>query len=147
MANTNDVPANFTKITPPLQMRIGKVASYALYVWVTIGLVSLGLRVFLLLFSANPSAPFVDFIYRVSADYLAPFRDIFPPRPIGETGYFDVAAVFAIFIYLILTWLVTALIAYVQQKIDQHDAEQRQLLAHEQSTDARSAKRTARSSN
>lgn len=115
-------------------MRVSKVAGYALYVWVTIGLVSLGARVFLLLFSANREAPFVDFIYRLSADYLAPFRGIFPPHSVGETGYLDVAALFAIFMYLIVLWLTTSLIKYVQDKIDQHDREQRKLIAHERAS-------------
>lgn len=121
-------------------MRISKVASYALYVWVTIGLVSLAARVFLLLFSANRATPFVDFVYRLSSDYLAPFRGIFPPHPIGETGYLDVAALFAIFIYLIVLWLVTSLIRYVQEKIDSHDREQRKIIAYEQSDEKEAAK-------
>lgn len=113
-------------------MRISKIASYALYVWVSIGLVSLGIRVFFLLFSASPSAPFVDFIYRLSSDYLAPFRGIFPPHPIGETGYLDIAALFAIFMYLIVAWLTSALIKYIQEKIDAHDREQRKMIDYEQ---------------
>lgn len=128
---SKQLPAELAEVTTPLQMRVSKVAGYALYVWVTIGLVSLGARVFLLLFSANREAPFVDFIYRLSGDYLAPFRGIFPPHSIGETGYLDVAALFAIFMYLIVLWLTTSLIKYVQDKIDQHDREQRKLIAHE----------------
>lgn len=142
----NKLPAELAEVTPPIQMRISKLASYALYVWVTIGLVSLGIRVFFLLFSASKEAPFVDFIYRLSADYLAPFRGIFPPHPIGDTGYLDVAALFAIFMYLIALWLVTALIKYVQEKIDTHDREQRTILAYEQATAAKpeAAKTTER---
>lgn len=128
---SKQLPAELAEVTTPLQMRVSKVAGYALYVWVTIGLVSLGARVFLLLFSANREAPFVDFIYRLSADYLAPFRGIFPPHSVGETGYLDVAALFAIFMYLIVLWITTSLIKYVQDKIDQHDREQRKLIAHE----------------
>ena len=126
------LPPELAEVTPPVQMRISKIASYALYVWVSIGLVSLGMRVFFLLFSANRDAPFVDFIYRLSSDYLAPFRGIFPPHPIGETGYLDIAALFAIFMYLIVVWLTTALIRYIQEKIDSHDLEQRKLIAYEQ---------------
>lgn len=127
-----ELPAELVEVTPPIQMRISKIASYALYAWVSIGLVSLGIRVFFLLFSANREAPFVDFIYRLSSDYLAPFRGIFPPHPIGEAGYLDVAALFAIFMYLIVAWLVTSLISYVQEKIDAHDTEQRKRITYEQ---------------
>lgn len=131
-----ELPAELVDVTPPIQMRISKVASYALYVWVTIGIISLGIRVFFLLFSANPAAPFVNFIYKLSSDYLAPFRGIFPPHPVGETGYLDVAALFAIFMYLIVLWLVTSVIKYVQEKIDEHDSEQRKIIAYEQSKNA-----------
>jgi uncharacterized protein YggT (Ycf19 family) len=136
LQSKKELPAELAEVTPPIQMRISKVASYALYTWVSIGLVSLGIRVFLLLFSANREAPFVDFIYRLSADYLAPFRGIFPPHSVGETGYLDVAALFAIFIYLIVAWLVTALIKYIQEKIDAHDREERKRIAYEQSVEA-----------
>lgn len=127
-----ELPADLAEITPPLQLRISKIASYALYVWVSIGLVALGIRVFFLLFSASREAPFVNFVYRLSSDYLAPFRGIFPPHPVGETGYLDVAALFAIFMYLIAVWLIAALIKYIQEKIDAHDLEQRKLIAYEQ---------------
>ena len=135
--SSKELPAELTEIIPPIQMRISKIASYALYVWVSIGLISLGIRVFFLLFSASMTAPFVDFIYRLSSDYLAPFRGIFPPHPIGETGYLDIAALFAIFMYLIVAWLTGALIKYIQDKIDTHELEQRKLIAYEQATAAK----------
>ena len=132
MPANNDLPAELVDIKPPLHMRIGKIASYVLYAWVAIGLVSLGTRMFLLLFSANPNTPFVNFVYRVSSDYLEPFRGIFPPRTVGETGYLDVAALFAIFMYLIVAWLVSVLIAYVETKIARYSEEERKRIAYEQ---------------
>lgn len=136
---STELPPELAEVTPPVRMRISKVASYALYVWVIVGLISLGTRVFLLLFSANREAPFVDFVYRLSADYLAPFRGIFPPHGVGDTGYLDVAALFAIFIYLIVMWLVSSLITYVQDKIDTHDREQRKIIAYEQAREKETA--------
>lgn len=127
-----ELPAELVEVTPPFQMRISKIASWVLYAWAMIGIVALSVRVFFLLFSANTTAPFVDFIYRLSSDYLAPFRGIFPPHAVGETGYLDIAALFAIFIYLVLVWLLSSLIKYIQGKIDQHDREQRRLIAHKQ---------------
>lgn len=102
----------------PGYLKVSKIGAYILYAWVIAGVISLALRVFLLLFSANPTTPFVDFIYRISTDYLSPFRGIFPPRPVGETGYLDVAALFAIIVYLFIMWGFSALIEYVQNKID-----------------------------
>lgn len=112
------------QVQVPGYLRLSKIIAYIMYVWVIIGVVSLTLRVLLLLLSANPAAGFVDFVYRISADYLGPFRGIFPSRPVGETGYLDVAAVFAIVVYLFVLWGFSSLVNYVQFKIDQSTHEQ-----------------------
>lgn len=128
--------SNDQQVKIPGYLRISKIIAYILYVWVLIGVISLTLRVFLLVFSANPNTPFVQFVYKTSADYLDPFRGIFPSKPVSETGYFDVAAVFAIIIYLFIMWGFSALISYVQNKIDISRAEQEKqvLLASRQTT-------------
>lgn len=115
---------NDNKIVIPGYLRVSKIVAYIMYAWVLIGVVTLGLRIFLLAFSANPTTPFVEFIYRTSSDYLNPFRGIFEPKSIGETGYFDVAAMFAIIIYLLVMWAFSALIGYIQFKIDVSRKEQ-----------------------
>lgn len=109
---------NTRRIEIPAYLKVSKVIAYVLYAWIGVAVVSLLLRVFLLLFSANPDAPFVDFIYRVSADYLQPFRGIFPPKTIGDSGYLDVAALFAIIVYLFVMWGFAALISHIQYRID-----------------------------
>lgn len=105
-------------IVVPSYLTINKIIAYVLYVWVIFGVITLMLRVFLLAFSANAETPFVRFIYNTSTDYLSPFRGIFPSKSIGSTGYFDVAAVFAIIIYLFVMWGFSTLINYIQYKID-----------------------------
>ena len=97
-----------------------------MYAWVILGMLVIVLRVFLLAFSANLSAPFAKFIYHTSNDYLEPFRGIFPPRHIGETGYLDVAALFAIIIYLFVAWLFSSLVIYIQNKIDSSIKDQKE---------------------
>ncbi len=104
----------------PLYLSIGKVITYAMYIWVLFGIIVLGLRVFLLAFSANQGVPFVDFIYETSASFLQPFRGIFPPKTVGETGYLDVAAIFAMIIYGLIGWGFSALVCYIQEKIDSY---------------------------
>lgn len=129
--------ASSRDITIPTHLRVSKIIVYIMYVWVFIGIATLGLRLFLLAFSANAAAPFVDFIYRTSAQYLQPFRGIFPPRQLGETGYFDVAALFAIVMYLLVAWGFSALITYVQNRIDVEVAlqeEELKLIASEEDT-------------
>src|SRR5262245_12113370 len=105
------------KIQIPAYLKIGKVISYALYAWVIFGIIMLGIRVFLLAFSANPTTPFVNFVYETSNTFLQPFRGIFPPKSIGETGYLDVASLFAMIMYALLAWVFSAIINYIQHKI------------------------------
>lgn len=111
-----------SKVKVPAYLTIGKVITYAMYAWVLFGIIVLGLRVFLLAFSANASTPFVNFVYNTSATFLQPFRGIFPPKAIGETGYLDVAALFAIIIYALVGWGFSALTHYIQSKINDYKA-------------------------
>lgn len=112
------------QVSIPAYLQVSKIIAYLLYVWVIIGVISLVLRVFLLAFSANASTPFVEFIYRTSADYLQPFRGIFPAKEIGQTGYLDVAALFAVIVYLFVMWGFSSLIQYLQHRIDVSKVEQ-----------------------
>lgn len=102
----------------PGYLSVSRIVAYIVYAWAFVAAILLTLRVFMLAFSANVNTPFVEFVYRTSADYMAPFRDIFPVKPVGETGYFDVAALFAIIMYLLLAWLISSLIRLIQFKID-----------------------------
>ncbi|MFZ1361192.1 MAG: hypothetical protein WAS27_04170 [Candidatus Saccharimonadales bacterium] len=133
------VPPIREEITAPSYLRLSKVIAYLLYAWVTVGVIVLGLRVFLLAFSANATTPFVQFIYNTSADYLAPFRGIFSSRPLGETGYFDVAAIFAVVMYLLLSWGISSLVNYIQYKIDANKLEQKQRIRELENAEARAA--------
>ena len=114
----------------PRRLTIGNIVVRLFYAWVIFGLIVLSLRVFLLAFSASKEAPFVTFIYQTSDRYLEPFRGIFAGREVGETGYFDVSALFAIIMYLFVAWGVMSLIAYINLKIDRlHDEQKQQLRA------------------
>lgn len=117
------------KLTTPIEvpgyLKVSKVIVYAIYFWVIFGVIVLGLRVFLLAFSASEISGFVQFIYNTSADYLQPFRGIFPAKAVGTTGYLDVAALFAMIMYLLLGWGLSSLIQYVQSKIDDVKAAER----------------------
>lgn len=105
----------------PAYLSVGKVLTYAMYGLVIFAEIVLLFRVFLLAFSANPSAGFVNFIYNTSYDFLQPFRGIFPPKPVGETGYLDVSALFAIIVYGLLAWGFSALIGYINSKIAEYN--------------------------
>lgn len=102
----------------PTYLTLGKVITYAMYIWVLYGIIVLGISVFLQMFSANPDTPFVRFIYHTSATFMEPFRGIFPSKPVGVSGYIDVAAIFAMIIYGFVAWGFSALIEYIQTKIN-----------------------------
>lgn len=110
---------NNSSVEVPSYLKVSKVLAWLMYAWVFVGIILLGLRTFLLAFSANPNTPFVEFVYKTSSDYLDPFRGIFPAKSVGETGYLDVAALFAIIVYLLVAWGFSALVKHIQRKIDQ----------------------------
>lgn len=112
-------------ITVPSYLKLSKLIVYLVYIWTVFGIIVLGIGVFLLAFSANSDTGFVQFIYNTASDYLQPFRNIFPPKPVGETGYLSVAALFAMIMYLLLAWGVSALISYIQSKIDAINASEK----------------------
>ena len=102
-------------------LTLSRIVVYILYAWTIFGAIVLGLRVFLLAFSANTETRFVTFIYETSDSYMAPFRAIFPGREVGSTGYLDISAVFAIVIYILFALSFSSLIRYVQFKIDSYE--------------------------
>jgi uncharacterized protein YggT (Ycf19 family) len=116
----------------PGYLKVSKVIVWIIYAWVIFGIIVLSLRIFLLAFSANPDAGFAEFIANTSAEYMQPFRGLFPAKPIGTTGYFDVSAFFAIIVYSLAGWGVSALIAYIQHKIDAFENQRRAELASRQ---------------
>ncbi|GGJ81842.1 YggT family protein [Agromyces bauzanensis] len=122
-------PDALPDIHVPWYLTVLRVFAWVLYVWVIVGIVALTLRVFLILFGANPEAGFAAFVLRVSQPYMQPFRDIFPPRPVGDTGYFDVSAMFAIIIYGLLAGLVAAGIAAIGRAVMRSERRQRDELA------------------
>lgn len=74
-------------------------------VWFIAGLISviIALRFVLLLLGANREAGFTDFIYSLSAPFVAPFVGIFG-EPAYGTVVFEISSLLAIVIYLLIAW-------------------------------------------
>lgn len=115
-------------------IKISKVISYIIYTYVIIACIFLGFGFFLLLFGANPSTPFVEFVYRGASDFLQPFRGIFPTHQFGDSGYFSPAILFAIIVYLMFALAVNSLIAFINNKLYKHQAELEQAMAKDSKT-------------
>jgi uncharacterized protein YggT (Ycf19 family) len=80
----------------------------------TFAIVGLVLRFLLRLFGANPSSDFVNFVYDSTSPLLDPFRGIFTPYVVEESGaVVEFSTLFAIGIYLLVWYLITELIYYV----------------------------------
>lgn len=90
---------------------------YFVYAYAIVACSFLGLGFFLLLFGANSTTPFVNFVYETAQVFLAPFRGIFPLRKISDTGYFSPSALFAIMMYLLLALGMNTLINYLTIKM------------------------------
>lgn len=118
------IPDDTVPLKIPGYLRASKIIGWLLYAWIIFGTIMLAFRVFLAATNANPNAGFYEFIYRTSSDFMEPFRGLFSAKPLGDGGYLDVAAIFAIIIYLTLAWLISAFIKYMQAKIDDIDEQE-----------------------
>lgn len=107
-----------------------RVLTYFVYAYALTASGFLATGFFLLLFGANASTPFVEFVYQTSSFFLTPFREIFPVRSISETSYFSASALFAIIMYLLLALGMHTLINYLTMKMVGF---QKQLQAQEKS--------------
>jgi hypothetical protein len=80
------------------------------WIWYIAGVIDLliALRLIFKLFGAHPVG-FADFLYRITAPFVAPFTGIFP-APTVEGSYFETAALVAIVVYAIIAWIIARLI-------------------------------------
>jgi uncharacterized protein YggT (Ycf19 family) len=113
-------------------IKAARVLTYIGYGYALVASAFLGFGFFLLLFGASTDAAFTEFIYKVAAEFLQPFRGIFPSHPVGETGYFNASAIFAIMVYLFLAMLLHALLTYVTTVQVRHQRELEDLLRAQQ---------------
>ena len=104
-------------------IKVSRVITYLVYAYTLIAMIFLGLAFVLELFSANYATPFVKFVYNGSYDFLQPFRGIFPGHNVGETGYFNSSALFAMLMYGLFAIALHALISYLTAKMAQHQTE------------------------
>ena len=79
--------------------KVSRVLLWLVYIWVTITLVLLLLTFILELFGANPSASFVDWVYRSVDKAMAPFNGIFKPIQLSGNSTLDTSVLFAMIVY------------------------------------------------
>jgi uncharacterized protein YggT (Ycf19 family) len=98
---------------------IARALTYLVYAFVVIALVILLFGFFLLLFGANPDAPFAEWVYRALRRVMAPFRGLFEPVRLDGKSVLDVSILFAmivygivaLFLHAVIDWLTTRIVA------------------------------------
>lgn len=108
---------------------LARAVGYLVYAYVVVVEIILAFGFFLLLFGANPSSGFVEFMYRNLDRVMDPFRGIFSPIELGMTGESDVEAVFetsvlfAMIVYGLLAIVVHALISWLTHRMNRLERE------------------------
>jgi uncharacterized protein YggT (Ycf19 family) len=94
-----------------------RALTYLVYTFVVIALVILLLGFFLLLFGANPDAPFAAWVYRGLDRVMAPFRGIFEAIQLNGQSVLDTSVLFAMIVYGIAGLFLHQLIAWVSDRL------------------------------
>jgi uncharacterized protein YggT (Ycf19 family) len=96
----------------------GRALGYLVYFFATVALIILAFGFFLLLFGANPDAPFAEWVYRALNRVMAPFRGLFEPVQLNGDSVLDVSILFAMIVYGIAAMALRALIDWLTYRID-----------------------------
>ncbi len=109
-----------------------RALSYLLYAYILFVEVILFLGFFLLLFGANTSAGFTEWVYRSLDRAMEPFRGIFTPIELGTTAgnvesIFETSVLFAMIVYGVIGLVVHAFITWLSTRLYRLDAEEDQL--------------------
>lgn len=113
-------------------LKFARILVYFVYAYLVIAVSFLITGFFLLLLGASQSASFVDFVYRIAAEFLQPFRGMFPPHQITDNAYFSAAGLFAIIMYGLFAVAVHSLISWLTLKQAQHQEELIQIAREEE---------------
>ena len=87
-------------------LKILKAIVWFVYSLASAAAIIIGFFFFLLMFDANPDAPFVAFIYEWGAWFIQPFAGMIEPTELPSGGSIAWSALFAIAAYAVLAWIV-----------------------------------------
>lgn len=107
-------------------IKTAQVLLWLVYLWVSITLVLLALTFFLELFGANPTAGFVEWVYRSTQRAMAPFRGIFEPVTISDKSTLDISVLFAMIVYSFVALGLHALIDWVTRSLRREEVREYQ---------------------
>ena len=102
-------------------IKVSKALLWLVYAWVAVVLVLLFLTFFLELLGANPTAGFVDWVYRSTERAMAPFRGIFEPIKLSDQSVLDVSVMFAMIVYTFVALGLHSAITWVTRTLDREE--------------------------
>jgi hypothetical protein len=107
---------------------ITRFIAILVYIYVLAIEVILGMGFFLLLFGANPTSDFTQWVYRSLDRAMSPFRGIFDPIVIGNApnhvpSVFETSILFAMLMYALLALVIHAIISWLGATMRRHDEE------------------------
>ena len=154
MTSYQTVPGNVEHLhaTRRVLLQVIRGIGYFFYFYVVVVLIVLTMGFFLLLFGANPTSSFVEWVYRSMERAMEPFRGIFTPIDLGTTAggevnaVLDTSVLFAMIIYGILAVVGQQVVAWLTSRInrlDWEDAEYQQRMALERTAMALQAQQMA----
>ena len=97
-----DEPVVERQVVADRTVSSGVVIRRAIYYIFGIIIALLILRLVLLLLAANQGAPFVDFVYNLSAVFAWPFFGIFSYQPTYGQSTFEISTLIAILVYALV---------------------------------------------
>jgi len=106
-------------------IRIGRALLWLVYAWVVVTVVLLFLAFLLQLFGANPTAGFVQWVYRSTERAMAPFRGIFEPVPLSDQSVLDTSILFAIIVYGFVAMGLNLAVDWVSRRLRASEARDR----------------------
>ena len=106
-------------------IRIARALLWLVYAWVVVTVVLLFLAFLLQLFGANPTAGFVQWVYRSTQRAMAPFRGIFEPVPLSDQSVLDTSILFAMIVYGFVGMGLNLAVEWVTRKLREAEAHDR----------------------
>jgi uncharacterized protein YggT (Ycf19 family) len=107
-----------TSKAPGYLVWLARSLTYLVYAFVIVALVMLLLGFFLLLFGANPHAPFAQWVYRGLTHVMAPFRGLFEPVRLDGRSVLDVSILFAMIVYGMAGLFLHAVIEWLTARLE-----------------------------
>ncbi len=131
MPTTVEVQPNPWRTTLKVVTQATRALSYLVYFYLLAVEVILLLGFFLLLFGANTSAGFTEWVYRSMDRAMKPFRGIFTPIELGTTAgneiksVFETSVVFAMIVYGVVGIAIYSFIGWLTHRIGLIEREER----------------------